>query len=134
MSHWAFLADPESYGWSELERDGRTVWDGVANATAQRHLRSCRPGDEVLIYHTAPDKAIIGIGRVDTEPRPDPSDPKRVVVDVTPVRTLPRPLPMAELRADAILGEMGFVKMPRVAVQPVTDAQWQRVLALGGAR
>jgi predicted RNA-binding protein with PUA-like domain len=88
----------------------------------------------VLIYHTAPDKAIIGIGRVDTEPRPDPSDPKRVVVDVTPVRTLPRPLPMAELRADAILGEMGFVKMPRVAVQPVTDAQWQRVLALGGAR
>jgi predicted RNA-binding protein with PUA-like domain len=126
------MADPEAYGWSELERDGRTVWDGVKNAIAQRHLRSSQPGDPVLVYHTAPDKAIVGIAEVASAPRPDPADDKRVVVDVTPVRALARPLPMAELRTDETLRELGFVKMPRVAVQPVTPAQWRRVLELSG--
>ncbi|HSJ15080.1 MAG TPA: EVE domain-containing protein [Longimicrobiales bacterium] len=134
MSHWAFMADPESYGWKELERDGSTAWDGVANATAQRHLRACRPDDQVLIYHTAPDKAVIGIARVTSEPRPDPADAKRVVVEVSPVRPLARPLPLAELRADATLQHLGFVRMPRVAVQPVSDPQWRRVLELSGTR
>jgi len=133
VSYWAFLADPETYGWEELERDGSTVWDGVANATAQRHLRSCQAGDQALVYHTAPDKAIIGIARVAGSPRPDPGAEQRVVVDVTPERRLARPVPMAALRADEVLKEMGFVKMPRVAVQPVTEAQWRRVLELGGA-
>jgi predicted RNA-binding protein with PUA-like domain len=133
VTHWVFLADPEVYGWSELERDGSTAWDGVANATAQRNLRSCQPGDEVLVYHTAPDKAIMGIARVSGPPRPDPANPQRVVVDVEPVRPLARGLPIAELRADATLSQMGFVRMPRVAVQPVTDEQWQRVIALSGS-
>lgn len=132
MSRWVFLADPESYGWNELVREGRTAWDGIANAVAQRNLRACSKGDEVLIYHTSPDKAILGIARVDAGPRPDPADEKRVVVDVAPVRALERPLPLAELKADAVLKELGFVRMPRVAVQPVSDAQWERVLELSG--
>jgi predicted RNA-binding protein with PUA-like domain len=134
VNYWSFLADPEAYGWSELQREGRTVWDGVKNAIAQRHLRACQSGDHALIYHTAPDKAIVGIAEVASPPRPDPADDRRVVVDVVPVRALSRPLPMAELRADAVLSEMGFVRMPRVAVQPVTVQQWQRVLELSGTR
>ncbi len=126
---WAFLADPESYGWDELVRDGRTVWDGVKNAAAQNNLRQCRPGDLALIYHTAPDKAIRGIARVVTEPYPDPAVPERVVVDVEPAQPLARSLPMTELRADPVLAGMKFVRMPRVAVQPVTDPEWERVLA-----
>lgn len=132
MSYWSFMADPETYGWTELERDGRTAWDGVKNAIAQRHLRSCQPGDRALIYHTAPDKAIVGIADVVSPPRPDPADERRVVVDVAPAQPLVRPLPMAELRVDDVLRELGFVRMPRVAVQPVTVAQWQRVLELSG--
>ena len=134
MSYWAFLADPESYGWNELEREGSAVWDGIRNAIAQRNLRSCAVGDEALIYHTAPDKAIIGIARVTGAARPDPADEKRVVVDVEPVRRLAKPLTLAELKADATLQELSFVRMPRVAVQPVTAAQWKRVLALSGTR
>jgi predicted RNA-binding protein with PUA-like domain len=134
MSYWSFLADPETYGWTELQRDGRTVWDGVKNAIAQRHLRSCHPGDRALIYHTAPDKAIVGIGEVASAPRPDPADERRVVVDVVPLRVLTRPLPIAELRTDDTLRELGFVRMPRVAVQPVTDRQWQRMLELSGTQ
>ena len=132
--NWAFLADPETYGWQELERDGRAVWDGIANATAQRNLGKCTEGDEVLIYHTAPDKAVVGIARIVRAAYPDPSDAKRVVVDIEPVRALDRPVPLAELKADDVLSEMGFVRMPRVAVQPVTAAQWARLQKLAKQR
>jgi predicted RNA-binding protein with PUA-like domain len=127
---WAFLADPEDYGFTELTKAGSAAWDGVRNAQAQRNLRACEVGDVVLIYHTAPDKALVGIARVTGAHRPDPGAKERVVVDVEAVRPLARPLPLAELKADAVLSGMSFVKMPRVAVQPVTDAQLRRVLEL----
>ncbi len=132
MRRWAFLADPESYSWADLVRDGRTVWDGVKNAAAQNHLREARPGDEALVYETAPSKALLGIARVVSEPYPDPATSERVVVDVAPAGALARPLPMTELREDAVLAGMKFVRMPRVAVQPVTDAEWVRVLQKSG--
>ena len=134
MSHWVILADPEDFGWNELEKDGRAVWDGVKNAVAQRNMRACSKGDRVIIYHTSPDKAVIGIAEVTGEARPDPKADERVVVDVKPVKKLKRSLPLAELKADDVLAGMSFVKMPRVAVQPVTDAQWKRVLELSGTK
>ena len=130
---WVLLADPEAFGWTELIRDGRAVWDGIRNARAQRNLSTFRVGDVALLYHTAPDKAIMGTVRVSTEPYPDPNNPQLVVVDVEPVTTFKRPVPLSELRADPVLAEMSFVKMPRVAVQPVTAAQWQRVLEKSGS-
>lgn len=130
-AHWAFLADPETYGWDELVEEGRAVWDGVKNAAAQRNMGRCAKGDEVLIYHTAPDKAVIGIARVVRTAYPDPKNDERVVVDVEPVRELGRRIPLAEMKQDDVLKEMSFVKMPRVAVQPVTDQQWKRVEKLG---
>jgi predicted RNA-binding protein with PUA-like domain len=132
--HWVFLADPEDFGWNELEKDGKAVWDGIKNARAQNNLKKTTKGDEVLIYHTAPDKSIIGIAKVTGEARPDPKAADRVVVDVAPVKKLKRALPLAELKADKVLSEMSFVRMPRVAVQAVTDDQWERVLELSGTR
>src|SRR5687768_8590110 len=117
---WVFLADPEDFGWTELEKDGKAVWDGIKNSRAQNYLRTTGPGDRVLIYHTAPDKAVIGVAKVTSEPREDPKAVERVVVEVEPVKPLKRALPLSELKADAVLAEMSFVKMPRVAVQPVT--------------
>jgi predicted RNA-binding protein with PUA-like domain len=129
---WAFLADPEDFGWNELVAKKRAMWDGIRNAKAQSNLRKSVPGDLALIYHTAPDKALIGIATIVSEPYPDPSDDTRVVVDVVPDRPLARRLPLAELKADSILKDLSFVRMPRVAVQPVSDAQWKRVLELTG--
>lgn len=134
MAYWVFLADPEDFGWNELEAQGAAVWDGIKNARAQNNLKRTAKGDQALIYHTAPDKAIIGIAKVTGEARPDPKAVDRVVVDVKPVQQLKRPLPLAELKADRTLREMSFVKMPRVAVQPVTDEQWERVLELSGSK
>ncbi len=131
-SYWAFLADPESYGWDELVKEGRAVWDGVRNAAAQRNLQKCAQGDPVLIYHTAPDKAAIGIARVVREAYPDPKNDALVVVDVEPVRPLEERIPLARMKEDDVLSEMSFVRMPRVAVQPITAAQWTRIEKLGG--
>lgn len=131
---WAFLADPEDYGWDELVKAGSAAWDGVKNAQAQRNLRACEVGDVVLVYHTSPDKALIGIARVSGAHRPDPKAKDRVVVDVEPVRPLARRLPLAELKADDVLSGMSFVRMPRVAVQRVTEEQLRRVLELSGTR
>lgn len=128
--HWVFLADPTTYGWDDLEKEKRAVWDGVKNAAAQRNLKACSKGDEVLVYHTAPDKAVVGIARVTRAAYPDPASAERVVVDVQPVRALGRRLSLAELKSDDVLREMSFVKMPRVAVQKVTAAEWKRVVEL----
>lgn len=131
---WAFLADPEDFGWAELEKAGTAVWDGIKNARAQNYLRTATRGDRALIYHTAPDKAVVGIARVTSDPRPDPKAADRVVVDVEPLRKLKRPVPLAELKADTVLAGMSFVKMPRVAVQPITTEQWERLLEVSGTK
>ena len=134
MAYWVFLADPEDFGWNELDEQGTAVWDGIKNARAQNNLRKTKSGDQVLIYHTAPDKALVGIAKVTGEARPDPKAEERVVVDVKAVKKLKRALPLAELKADDVLSGMSFVKMPRVAVWPVTDEQWERVLELSGTK
>lgn len=132
MSRWVFLADPESFGWDELVRDGRAVWDGIKNRTAQNRLREAADGDDVLIYHTSPDKAIIGVARVRSEPYPDPAAKDRIVVDVEPVTALARRLPLEEVKGDDVLSGMGFVRMPRVAVHALDADEWERVLELSG--
>jgi predicted RNA-binding protein with PUA-like domain len=125
---WVFLADPQDYGWNELLADGGTRWDGLRNAQAQRHLRSCAAGDIVVLYHTAPDKALVGTARV-SEPAGDEADgaPR-----IEPVIALARPLPLAEIRADSVLAGASFVRMPRVAVHPLDPSAWDRIMKLTG--
>lgn len=132
MAYWVFLADPKSYGWSDLVEDGRTVWDGIANRAAQNRLARAGRDDRVLLYHTSPDKALVGVARVATGPYADPAHEDRVVVDVEPVTALARPLPLDEVKADPVLAESGFVRMPRVAVHGASEAEWERVLELTG--
>jgi predicted RNA-binding protein with PUA-like domain len=132
MARWVFLADPGSYGWAELVREGRAVWDGIGNRTAQGRLRQARRGDGILLYHTAPDRALVGIARIVTDPYPDPAHEDRMVVDVEPVTALARPLALAAVREDPVLADAGFVRMPRVAVHPAPPVVWDRVLELTG--
>jgi predicted RNA-binding protein with PUA-like domain len=134
LQRWVFLADPTDYGWKDLVARKTDVWDGVRNARARANLKKCRTGDTVLIYHTAPDKALVGIANVVKEAYPDPKNKELVVVDVKPVKALARALPLAELKADTVLAGMSFVRMPRVAVQPVSVEEWERVLALSGTK
>jgi predicted RNA-binding protein with PUA-like domain len=132
MARWIFLADPKSYGWDDLVREGRTVWDGIGNRAAQNRLETAAPDDEVLLYHTSPDKALVGTARIVAGPYPDPEHEDRVVVDLEPVQALARPLPLDEIRGDDLLTEAGFVRMARVAIHTASDAEWDRVMGLSG--
>jgi predicted RNA-binding protein with PUA-like domain len=131
--HWVLKTEPSEYGFLDLVRDRRTRWEGVSNPVALKHLRSMLEGDEVLIYHTGNEKAVVGLARVVSRPYPDPKDPKLVVVDVEPIRPLPRTVSLAEIKAEAAFADLGLVRVPRLSVVPVEPAQWKRLLAMAGA-
>ena len=134
MKYFLAKTDPETYSFSDLERERRTVWDGVKNPVALRHLAAMRRGDAVAIYHTGSEKAAVGLAAVAGEARPDPKkkDPKLLVVTLRADRPLARPVTLAEIKADAAFAGSPLVRVPRLSVIPLSAAQWRRLLALGG--
>ena len=133
MPRWLVKEEPTHYAYADLERDGSTVWNGVHNALALRHLRAMRPGDEVFYYHSGDVRAVVGVARVASEPKPDPQDDRGSwMVTIEPDRPLRREIPLAELRADAALATFDLVRIGRLSVMPVSDEQWRRILAREG--
>jgi predicted RNA-binding protein with PUA-like domain len=135
MALWLFKQEPTCYSFADLRRDGRTLWDGVRNAAARQHLRQVKRGDRVLFYHTGKDKAVVGVMRAiaDARPAPTKDDPSAVVVEVAPGQALPRAVTLAEIKADKSLAGWDLVRLPRLSVMPVTQAQWRRVEELAAA-
>jgi predicted RNA-binding protein with PUA-like domain len=133
---WLFKTEPGSYSWTQLERDKRTVWDGVKNALALKHLASVAAGDEVLFYHTGDEKQVVGVARVARGAYPDPKakDPRLLAVDLEVGRALPRPVTLAEMRADAKLAGFDLLRLPRLSVMPVSSAQWSEILRLASTK
>jgi predicted RNA-binding protein with PUA-like domain len=132
MNRWLLKTEPSTYSYADLERDGRATWDGVSNPVALKHLGAMRKGDEALIYHTGDVKAVVGIARVASDSYPDPklSDPKRVVVDLEPVRPVGRPITLAAVKADKRFADFALVRVSRLSVMPVTEAQWKALQTL----
>ena len=134
--HWFFLSDPDSYHFDELFRKRKEIWDGIHGANALKHLRQVQKGDRILGYHTSPRKAVYAVLEAVSDPYPDPQEKKKqiVVVDVKGIRKLPRPVPLAELRASKKLANMKFLSIPRMAVSPLTPAEYAEILRLAGAK
>lgn len=124
--------EPEHYSYDALARGGRTVWSGVKNPLAQKHLRGIRNGDRIFYYHTGKEKAVVGIARAATDAYVDPKDKlgKLSVVDVVPERKLARAVTLAEIKADPAFATFPLVRMARLSVMPVTDEEWKRIEAL----
>jgi predicted RNA-binding protein with PUA-like domain len=131
-----FKTEPSAYSFAELERERRAVWDGVANPLALRHLATIRQGDLVLVYHTGAERACRGLARAGSDPYPDPKakDPKLLVVDLTPVRALARPVSLAEIKADPRFRDFALVRMGRLSVMPVPEDLWRALLVLAGEK
>lgn len=130
MARWLVKSDPETYAYPDLERDGRTEWDGVHNAAALIHLRKSRPGDGLLFYHSGGERAIVGLAEVVSDPHPDPKDTRGSwSMSIRPVRRLRATVTLSELRADRALDGWVLFRMSRLSVMPVTDAEWRAVLA-----
>jgi predicted RNA-binding protein with PUA-like domain len=132
MAYWLMKSEPEAYGWDDLVRDGATEWDGVRNPTARLNLKAMKPGDEAFFYHSMSDKAVVGIMRVVRGAEPDPKAPDWVRVRVEPVRALPRPVTLAEIKAEPRLAKMELIRQSRLSVAPVRDEEWALVLDMAG--
>jgi predicted RNA-binding protein with PUA-like domain len=127
--NWLFKEEPTHYGFDALVKDRKAVWSGVKNPLAQKHLRSVKKGDAIFYYHTGDEKAVVGIARAMGDAYPDPKDKtgKAAVVDVAPVKKLPRPVTLAEIKADPTFKDFALVRISRLSVMPVSDAEWRRI-------
>ncbi len=127
--NWLFKEEPANYSFDDFAKDGKTVWSGVKNPLAQRHLHAVKKGDRVFYYHTGNEKSVVGIAKALADAYADPQDKtgKAAVVDLAPVKKLPRPVTLAEIKADPAFKSFPLVRISRLSVMPVTDAEWSRI-------
>ena len=127
--NWLFKEEPANYSFDALVKDKKTVWSGVKNPLAQKHLRSVKKDDAIFYYHTGDEKSVVGIARALGDAYPDPNDKngKASVVDVAPVKKLARPVTLAEIKADAAFKDFALVRISRLSVMPVSAAEWRRI-------
>jgi predicted RNA-binding protein with PUA-like domain len=132
--YWLVKSEPDAYSWDKLVRDGRTDWTGVRNYAARLHLRAMQPGDEVLFYHSNEGKEVVGIARVTKPAFPDRTADEEgwVAVELAPVAPLKKPVTLTQLKDDATLKNMVFVRQSRLSVSPVTPAEFAKIKKLGG--
>ncbi len=121
MAYFLAKTDPEHYSIDDLERDKTTVWDGVRNAAALQAIRAMRPDDEVLIYHSQGEAAIVGLACVQSDPRPDPNDPKSWVVDMAFARRLAQPVTLREIKESHLFDDWALVRQGRLSTMGVPE-------------
>ena len=132
MARYLVKTEPSTYSFADLVREKKTVWDGVSNPVALKHLAAIRKGDTVVVYHTGDEKAAVGLAVAASDAYPDPKagNPKVVVVDLKPDRRLKAPVTLAQAKADAVLKGNDLARLPRLSVIPFSEAQYQRLLEL----
>ena len=133
MAYWLVKSEPGTWSWDDQVRDGTTHWDGVRNYQASNNLKAMKKGDRCFFYHSVNETQIVGIVEVVKEYYPDPSDPKGRfgMVDVKAVKPFKRPVTLAEIKDEPRLEEMALIRQSRLSVMPVSDEQWNLILAMG---
>jgi len=136
MNYWLVKSEPFKYSWDQFVRDGNAVWDGVRNYAARNNLRAMKKGDQVLFYHSNEGLAIVGIAEVVKEAYQDPTtdDTNWVVVDLKPLKPVPNPVTLADIKSDPDLQEMDLVRLSRLSVGTVKPKEFKRILKKGGVR
>jgi predicted RNA-binding protein with PUA-like domain len=134
MNHWLVKSEPESYSWSDFLKEGRTAWTGIRNFQARNNLRAMKKGDSVFFYHSVSEKQIVGLASVAREAYPDPTAKEGdwVGVDFIPGKTLSRPVPLAEIKADKTLKDILLLRNSRLSVIPLTKPQFDRLMSMAG--
>jgi predicted RNA-binding protein with PUA-like domain len=132
MARWLVKSEPFKYSWDQLNKDGQTAWDGVRNNQAAIYLRSMKIGDELFFYHSNEGLCIVGIAQVVGEHFIDPTDPKGrfPAVLVGPKAPMPRPVTLAEMKAEPRLAGMAMFRQFRLSVVPIMDEEWDVVMEM----
>jgi predicted RNA-binding protein with PUA-like domain len=130
---WLVKQEPSAYSWANLVEDGRTSWTGVRNYTARNNLRRMQKGDEVLFYHSVEEKSVVGLARVVREAYKDPTAKEGdwSTVDIAPVKPLPRPVTLEQIKATASLKKIALVRQGRLSVMPLSAAEFRKIVAMG---
>lgn len=133
MAHWLMKTEPDEFSYADLAQRGREPWNGVRNAVALKHMRAMQPGDTFLFYHTGNEKAVVGVGRVTTEPYSDPTadNPKFVVVDTATGYRFQSPVTLAAIKADPRFAQWELVRQSRLSVMPVSEELWAWLHEMG---
>ncbi len=131
--YWLVKSEPVKYSWDEFVQDGWTYWDGVRNYQARNNLKAMRKGDRVLYYHSNEGTEVVGVARVIKEAYQDPTtaDERWVVVDLKPVHPLKKPVTLADVKSDSRLASMALVRQSRLSVMPVTEDEFDVIVARG---
>ena len=136
MAHWLYKSEPGTWSWDDQVKAGKagTEWTGVKNYSARNFMRAMKTGDQGFFYHSGEEKRIVGIVTVVKEIHPDSTDTtgEWECVDIAAVKPLPTPVTLAAIKAEKKLADMALVRLSRLSVQPVTDAEWALVLKMGG--
>ena len=122
MTYFLFKSEPDVYSFDDLLRDGETVWDGVTNPTAVKHLREMKPGTKWIFYHTGDERTAVGTGTVTSV---DPTDPKVPIVRVKAGKRLKHPKTLAQIKAEKLFARSPLVVIGRLSVVPLTQEQWE---------
>ena len=136
MAYWLFKSEPGTWSWDDQVKAGKagTEWTGVKNFSARNFMRAMMKGDRGFFYHSGDDKQIVGIVTVVRQAHPDSTDGtgQWECVDIAAVKPLPKPVGLAAVKAERRLADMALVRLSRLSVQPVTDAEWALVSKMGG--
>ncbi len=124
-AHFLLKTEPSEYSFADLSRDKETVWDGVSNPVALRHLRAMSPGDRLVIYETADVKSAVGAASVTSV---QPSDAKEPRVKIKAVRRLSKAVPLSEIKASKLFAESPLVRQGRLSVVPLTEEQYRYMI------
>ena len=129
MAYWLLKTEPSCYSWDDLQREKKATWDGVANATALKHIRSMKKGDLAMIYHTGDQRQAVGVAEITSSPYADPKehDEKLAVVDLKPKKKLPQPVGLDVIKADKTFAGWDLLRIGRLSVVPVPPAMWKRI-------
>jgi predicted RNA-binding protein with PUA-like domain len=131
---WLLKSEPGTYSFADLLQEKRAVWDGITNPLALKHLRQMKVGDDLLIYHSGEQKAVVGTAKVSKTAYPDPrqKNEKLVVVEIHGGQPLAKPVTLAQIKADKRFAGWALVRMSRLSVVPTTPEQWKAVMQMGG--
>lgn len=128
MRYFLAKTDPETYSIDQLEKEKKTVWDGVNNPQAVRAIRDMRPGDKVFIYHSGGNSAIVGLAKVASEPKDDPKNPKSAVAEFEYLGRIDPPVTLGEIKQSKLFDDWALVRQGRLSTMaaPENFVEWMR--------
>jgi predicted RNA-binding protein with PUA-like domain len=136
MAYWLFKSEPEAWSWDAQKKEGAkgAEWDGVRNYQARNVMRAMKKGDLGFFYHSGDERRVVGVVKVVAEAHPDSTDGTGAweCVDVAAVADVPRPVTLAEIKANLELKDMVLVNNSRLSVQPVSTKEWTIISRLAG--